>query len=236
MTDQATATMPIDVWADFVCPWCFLGKRRLERAIDLTGLGPLVSVAWHPFQLSPDAPRFGEPGAGQSTEEHLAEKYGMTAERAQQTQEQMTALATEDGLAYRLDLAHHVNTFDAHRLALEAGANGVGDEMVELLFAAQLCEGRRIDDPETLVELANQGGLGTAEAKALLAGDARAEEVESEVYTGHRLGATGVPFFVIDRRYGVSGAQPAETLATALKRAHDERTDEPATEHDAGEG
>ena len=141
-----TAPVPtaIDVWSDFVCPWCYLGKRRLERAL-ATLPGTPVEVRWHAFQLDPTTPRFGEPGAGELTDRYLAERFG-DAERVRHMQAQLTELAAADGLDYQLDRTRRANTIDAHRLAQEADAHGRADQFAEAVFHAVFTDGRRIDD------------------------------------------------------------------------------------------
>lgn len=207
----------IDVWSDFVCPWCYLGKRRLERAI--ADVGAEVELHWRSFQLDPHAPRFGAPGAGDLTEEYLASRVG-GIERAREMQRSLTDLAAADGLAYRLDLTRHVNTFDAHRLQHEAAAQGLGDELAERLFSAQLVAGERIDDLTVLARLAAEVGLDVDTTTRVLGDpEVHREAVEADVREARELGANGVPFFVLDRRLGVSGAQPLETFVAALEQA-----------------
>jgi predicted DsbA family dithiol-disulfide isomerase len=217
--------MQVEVWSDLVCPWCYLGKRRLEAALERVPDGAAVEVVWRSFQLSPETPAFGSAGAGELSQQHLVSKYGLEPERAREMQESLTALAAEDGLAYRLDLARHVNTFDAHRMIHAAAAQGAADGLVERLFSAQLVDGRRIDDPAVLTALAVESGVPEDVAAQVLASDAHADAVRADVRAAEELGCRGVPFFVLDRRYGVSGAQSTETLVAALDQA---LADEPA--------
>lgn len=235
--------MLVEVWSDLVCPWCYLGKRRLEAALERLPADAAVEVVWRSFQLSPDTPAFGADGAGELSQEHLVAKYGLEPERAREMQENLTTLAAEDGLAYRLDLARHVNTFDAHRMIHAAAAHdvaaahdaaavhdapavhGAADALVERLFAAQLVEGRRIDDPAVLTALAVEAGVPEEVAADVVASDAHADAVRADIRAAQELGCRGVPFFVLDRRYGVSGAQSTETLVAALDQA---LADEPA--------
>jgi predicted DsbA family dithiol-disulfide isomerase len=204
--------MQIEVFSDVVCPWCYLGKRRLEAALaDFDGP---AEVTWRAFQLQPDAPRFGEPGAGEPSTVALAERY--PPEQIAEMQARLTALAAEEGLDYALDRAHHVNSFEAHRIAKAAARHGRGAEMVERLFRAQQSEALRIDDPAVLARLADEVGV-PASTPAEEAEDAAA--VFADLEEAAAIGVTGVPFFVLDRRLAVSGAQPAELLGRALAQA-----------------
>jgi predicted DsbA family dithiol-disulfide isomerase len=205
--------MQIDVFSDVVCPWCYLGKRRLETA--LAEWEGEAEVSWRAFQLQPDAPRFGEPGAGELSTVALA-KRGYSPEQLAESQARLTALAAEEGLDYALDRAYSVNSFDAHRLAKVAGRYGRGDEMVERLFRAQQVEALRIDDPAVLAALAEEVGV---PADALTEDEADAAAVVADLQQAQAIGVNGVPFFVFDRKFAVSGAQSAELLVRALDQA-----------------
>jgi predicted DsbA family dithiol-disulfide isomerase len=205
----------VEVWSDVVCPWCFLGKRRLESALERFEGRGAVEVAWRSFQLQPDAPRFGEPGAGAPTEEYLRGR-GLPPSQIAEMQARLTGLAAEEGLAYRLDLAHHVNTFAAHSLIKAAERHGAGAALVERLFMAQQVEGLRIDDPEVLTRLAAEVGL---EGAAATPEERDAQAVREDLAMAGQLQISGVPFFLFDRRLAVSGAQSSELLLEALQRA-----------------
>jgi predicted DsbA family dithiol-disulfide isomerase len=208
--------MKIEVFSDVVCPWCYLGKRRLEAALaDFDGgaEGP-PEVEWRAFQLQPDAPRFGEPGAGEPSATALRGRY--PAEQIAAMQAQLTELAAAEGLDYALDRAHHVNSFDAHRLAKAAARQGRGAAMVERLFRAQLVEALRVDDPAVLARLAEEVGVALATPAEQ---EADAAAVTADLEEARAIGVSGVPFFVLDRRLAVSGAQPAELLGRALAQA-----------------
>lgn len=213
--------MKIEIWSDVACPWCYLGKRHLEEALARWD-GEEVEVIWRSFQLQPDAPRFGEPGAGAPTGEYLAAR-GYAPDQLAEMQGRLTEMAAAAGLAYRLDLGRHANTFDAHALIHAAARQGRGDAMVERLFAAQHVEGLRLDDPAVLAELAAEVGL-TGEAATPTEADRQA--VRDDIAEAHQLGVSGVPFFVFDRRLAVSGAQPADALLRAFEQAS--RADAPA--------
>ncbi|HYW25916.1 MAG TPA: DsbA family oxidoreductase [Terriglobales bacterium] len=207
--------MKVEIWSDVVCPWCYIGKRRFESGLAAFEQRDEVEVQWRSFELDPRAPRTSD---GDQVE-RLARKYGMTREAALAAQARVTGLAAEEGLAYRLDLARPANTFDAHRLLHLAAERGVQGAAEERLFAAYFTEGRALSDPETLVALAGEVGLDEAAAREVLQGDAYAEAVAGDEREAAALGISGVPFFVIDRRYGISGAQPADLIQRALAQA-----------------
>jgi predicted DsbA family dithiol-disulfide isomerase len=212
---RTMTSLQVEVWSDVVCPWCYLGKRRLEDAIGRFEDRDAVEIVWRSFQLQPDAPRFGEPGAGAPTDEYLQAR-GLPRSQIDEMQARLTGLAAAEGLDYHLDLAHHVNTFAAHSLIKAAGRHGLDAPLVERLFVAQQVEGLRIDDPEVLARLAAEVGL-TADAATPVEADAQAVREDAE--EAHRLGVSGVPFFLFDRRLAVSGAQPADLLLEGLKQA-----------------
>jgi predicted DsbA family dithiol-disulfide isomerase len=204
--------MKVEVFSDVVCPWCYLGKRRLEAAV--AGFDGEVEVAWRAFQLQPDAPRFGEPGAGELSSKTLAGRY--PPEQLAEMQARLTGLAAEEGLDYHLDRSYSVNSFDAHRLAKAAGRQGHADAMVERLFRGQLVDGLRVDDPEVLAGLAAEVGVEPDDGAAA---EEDAAAVIADLDEARAIGVNGVPFFVLDRRYAVSGAQPTELLERALVEA-----------------
>jgi predicted DsbA family dithiol-disulfide isomerase len=207
------APLTVEIWSDVVCPWCYIGKRRLEAA--LAGFPHEVEVTWRSFELDPGAPRTRE----QSASEHLAGKYGMSLEQAEASHAQMTELAAREGLEYRFDEARGGNSFDAHRLIHLAAAHGMQDEAKERIMRAYFTEGVAIGDREALVGLAADIGLDPDEARGVLDGDAYADAVRADEELARRIGIQGVPFFVLDRRLGVSGAQPADVLVRALEQA-----------------
>jgi len=210
--------MRIDIWSDVVCPWCYVGKRRLEAALASFPARDRVEVHWHAFELDPGAPAHREG----SYDEHLASKYGRSLEQAAEMTASMAATAAADGLDFRFDRAQPGNTFDAHRLLHLAGLRGVQDAVKERLFRATFTDGEPIGDRETLVRLGAEAGLDADEARAVLASDAYAAEVRADEQQAAQLGISGVPFFVVDGRYGVSGAQPADVLRQVLDRAWNE--------------
>ncbi len=207
--------MKVEIWSDVVCPWCYIGKRRFERALADTGRTESVEVVWRSFQLNLQHPR----GMRRRHDEYLAEKLGRSVDEVHVLDQRVTALAAEEGLDYDFERYTVVNTFDAHRVAHLGASQGVGDAIQERLLRAQLVEGEVLDEPATLVRLAAEVGIAADDTKAVLAADTFAAEVEADLRTAADLGIGGVPFFVIDRAYGVSGAQPAETFARVLEMA-----------------
>jgi predicted DsbA family dithiol-disulfide isomerase len=207
--------LTVEIWSDVACPWCYLGKRRLEDALERFDRRDEVEVAWRAFQLQPDAPRFGEPGAGSPTGEYLAAR-GYAPEQLAETQGRLTALAAADGLDYHLELGRHGNTFDAHALSKAAARQGFGDAIVERLFKAQHVEGLRLDDPAVLTQLAAEVGLEEAAATPT---EVDRQAVRDDIEEAGRIGISGVPFFLFGRRLAVSGAQPSELLLAGLEQA-----------------
>jgi predicted DsbA family dithiol-disulfide isomerase len=206
--------MNVEIWSDIACPWCYVGKRRFETALAAFEHRDDVTVTWRSFELDPAAPR-ERPVDGAT---HLAEKYGTSREQALAMQQRMTDVAAEDGLEFRFDRARGGNTFDAHRLLHLAAAHGAQDSMKERLMRAYLTEGEAIGDPETLERLAIDAGLPADEVGELLSGDRFADEVREDERTAAQLGIHAVPFFVVDRAMGASGAQPPEVFAELLRR------------------
>jgi predicted DsbA family dithiol-disulfide isomerase len=205
----------VEIWSDVVCPWCYVGKRQFEAALSEFGHPDQVSVEWRSFELDPNSPR----QVGVPMSQILQRKYGMTEEQADQANRRMTDLAASLGLEYHLDRVQAGNTLDAHRLIHLAAESGRGDAMKERLLAAYFTEGRSVGDPATLSELAAEVGLDADEVEATLHSDRYTAEVRGDEARAASLGATGVPFFVIDRTYGVSGAQGAEAILQVLERA-----------------
>ena len=208
--------MKVEIWSDVVCPWCYIGKRRLERALAEFEAADEVEITWRSFQLNPDYPV----GTREAHDEHLARKLGATIDQVHQLNERVVALAAAEGLDYHFDTYVTVNTFDAHRVTHLAKAMGLGLPIHERFLRAQLVEGEVLDDPDTLVRLAEEVGVPEAETRRVLDTDAFAAEVRADIEEARALGITGVPFFVIDRRYGISGAQPAALFLEALRTAH----------------
>jgi predicted DsbA family dithiol-disulfide isomerase len=212
------APLPVDIWSDIACPWCYVGKRRFEAALARFEHRDEVEVTYHAFELDPGAPRTREG----SHDEALAAKLGMRVEEARAMHAQMTAMAAAEGLEYRFDRVRGGNTFDAHRLIALAATVGRQAEMKERLMRAYFTEGEPIGDRDALVRLAGEAGVDEAAARTALAGGRYAAEVREDEATARQLGISGVPFFVLGRRFGVSGAQPADTMLEALERSYAE--------------
>lgn len=207
--------MQVEIWSDVVCPWCAIGKRRFSAALARFEHRDEVTVRWRSFELDPGAPREREG----TLVEHLAGKYGTDPDQARTMIDRMTAQAAADGWEFRLDRARSGNTVDAHRLLHLAAERGVQEPVKERLLSAYLTEGEAIGDPETLVRVVADAGLDADEARAVLASDRYLDAVHADEAQARAYGITGVPFFVLDGKYGVSGAQPAEVLLEALQQA-----------------
>jgi predicted DsbA family dithiol-disulfide isomerase len=207
--------MKIEVWSDIVCPWCYIGKRRLEGALARFAHRDAVEVVWRSFELDPSAPARRE----LKPIEHLASKYGMSVEQAQAAQGRVSAQAAQEGLEYHLENAQSGNTFDGHRLIHLAAQHGLQDAAKERLMKAYFTEGEPIGERDTLVRLAVDIGLVADETRRVLDSEQYADDVRADEQEARALGINGVPFFVLDRRYGVSGAQPSDLLLQALDQA-----------------
>lgn len=207
--------MLIEIWSDVVCPWCYIGKRRFEHALEGFERRDAVEVVWRSFLLDPSAPRV----PSETTRVMLARKYGVSLEQADAMQARVVSLAAAEGLKYRVDLTRHESSVDAHRLLHLAKARGLQDALKERLFSAHFVEGLSISDPGTLTRLAAETGLDAKEASAVLAGDTYADDVKADIERAVHLGIRGVPFFLVAGRYGVSGAQASETMQEALRTA-----------------
>ena len=219
MAQGAVNTLQVEIWSDVVCPWCFIGKRRFESALARFAHRDAVQVTWRSFELDPTAPARRE-GDGAA---RLAAKYGMSREQAVQSQQRLAQTGAQEGLDFHFDIAQSGNTFDAHRLLHLASARGLQDAVKERLFRAYFSEAEPIGDADTLVRLVAEVGIAAAEAREVLAGDAYSQDVRDEEREATELGINGVPFFVIDRRYGLAGAHPAPVLLQAIEQAWAER-------------
>ena len=209
--------MRIEIWSDVVCPWCYIGKRNLEAALAEFPHADQVTVEWRSFELDPTTPARVE----LSMDEVLERKYGMSPDQAATANRQMTELAAGVGLEYHLDRVQIGNTFDSHRLLHLAAHEGRGGEMKERLLRAYFTEGRSVSDPAALTDLAAEVGLDRARVGVVLASDEYADEVRADEARAVELGSTGVPFFVLDGRFGVPGAQPPDVLLRLLHRVWD---------------
>ena len=210
--------MKIEIWSDVVCPWCYIGKRRIENALADFGHADEVEVHWRSYELDPGAPT----KPTQSTSVMLARKYGQSPQGAKQMQDRVQAVAAEEGLIYRLSQTLHLNTVDAHRLIHLAHAEGGTDlqgRVKEALLEAYFTQARTVADHAVLREVAVAAGLDGVRVDEVLGSREFEAEVRADVEQAQAYGATGVPFFVIDQKYGVSGAQPTEVFTQVLEKA-----------------
>jgi len=203
----------VDIWSDLVCPWCYLGKRRFETALAVFADGDKVEVVHRSFQLDPSIPK----GATVRARDMLMRKYRMTESQVIASQTHLEQLAAVEGLEYHLADSHTGNTMDAHRLVHLGREQGVQDAVIERLFRAHFTENRSLFDPASLATLGSEAGLHGVEE--LLDSHRYEDAVVADHHQANELGANGVPFFVLDGRYGVSGAQSVEVFADALARA-----------------
>jgi predicted DsbA family dithiol-disulfide isomerase len=206
--------MQVEIWSDVVCPWCYLGKRYFEQALEHFPHRDEVEVIYRSFELDPSAPA----GVTTPTVEALASKYGLGLEQAREAQRQMERRAAQAGLTFRMEDLRSGNTRDAHRLLQLARARGRQAELAERLHRAYFTDQASIFDRPSLAGFAADVGLDRDEALAVLASGEYGEAVEADEEVARSFGVSGVPFFVIDRRYGISGAQPAETITAVLER------------------
>lgn len=214
--------MTIQIWSDVVCPYCYIGKREFERALEQFPHKDHVDVEWKSFELDREAPV----RSPDDMYDHLAKKYGRTREQAKEMVTGVVERARTVGLEYNMEKAIMGSSFDAHRLIQLAKTKGLGDVAEERLFKAHFVLGEHIGDKTVLQAIAEEIGLDGGEAAEMLAGDAYTEAVEADEYEAQQIGVRGVPFFVLDNRYAVSGAQPSGHFLAALNQAWSERKGE----------
>jgi predicted DsbA family dithiol-disulfide isomerase len=210
--------MKVEIWSDVMCPFCYIGKRKFEAALEQFPQKEKIEIEWKSFQLNPAMKT--EPD--KTINEYLAEAKGWSLDYAAQMNDHVTSIAAEVGLEYNMDKAVVANSFDAHRFVQFAKTKGKGDDAEEQLFKAYFTDGKNTADHQTLIDLGNQIGLDTAELKEVLNGTQFSEQVHHDVYEAQQVGARGVPFFVLDRKYAVSGAQQPETFLGALEKSFSE--------------
>ena len=211
--------MRIDIWSDVVCPWCYVGKRRFERALAAFEGRDEVQVVHRSFQLDPTRPK----GQTQKRREMLMSKYRLTAAQVEGLDTRMEQTAAADGLEYHLGDGVTGNTLDAHRLLHLAADRGRQDAALERFYRAYFTEGRSLFDGASLTALAVEAGLDERDVHDVLAADTYAAEVANDIREAQTLGANGVPFFVFDHRFGVSGAQASDVFSQVLARARESR-------------
>ncbi|MFF8385263.1 DsbA family oxidoreductase [Streptomyces kanasensis] len=212
--------MRVEIWSDIACPWCYIGKARFEEGLAAFAHRDDVEVVYRSFELDPGRAR----GDVAPVVDMLAAKYGRTREEARAMEEHVASVARGQGLEYRVEGREHGGTFDVHRLLHLAKARGRQEALLDLAYRANFAEDRSVYETEVLVRLAVEAGLDEDEARVVLADAAAyADDVRADEREAAELGATGVPFFVLDRRYGVSGGQPAEVFTRALEQAWEGR-------------
>jgi predicted DsbA family dithiol-disulfide isomerase len=204
----------IEIWSDVMCPFCYIGKRRLEQALEIFPKKEEVEIEWKSFQLDPNT----KSAPGKDAYTYLAERYGRDIEWSKAMHENVTNMAAEVGLEYRFDKAKIANSFDAHRLEHLAKKLGLGTKVVELIFAAYFTEGKDIADIETLIEIGKAAGIDQQEIEKVFKGSDFGNAVRQDILEAQQLGVTGVPFFVFNRKYGISGAQPVAEFSRTLEQ------------------
>ncbi|WZH36384.1 MAG: DsbA family oxidoreductase [Microbacterium enclense] len=218
----------IDVWSDIACPWCYIGKRNLENGLAATADdddAPVVEIEYHSFELSPDTPEDFDGGEV----DYLSQHKGISPAQAREMLDRVTGVAADAGLAYRFDILKHTNTVKAHELLHFAKENGKQLELTEVLMSAYFLEGKHVGRDDDLVTLAVQVGLDGDAAREALASQRYRGAVRADQEQAQQFGITGVPFFVIDGKYGVSGAQPVEAFSQIARQVWGERREASAT-------
>ncbi|WP_048746240.1 DsbA family oxidoreductase [Paenibacillus sp. P22] len=222
--------MKVEIWSDYACPFCYIGKKRFELALQSFPHRDKIEVVYRSFELDPNAKHV----PGTSIHELLSRKYGFPLEQAKASNANVGSQAAELGLTFDFDAMKTGNTFDAHRLMHWASQQGKGNALSEGLFRAYFEQGRLLEDRQTLAELAAEAGLDAAEAAEVLASGRYEAETRRDEQEGSELGIQGVPFYVLDRKYGVSGAQPPSVFLQALEQAWSERAAAAADSVQAG--
>lgn len=207
--------MNIEIWSDIRCPFCYIGKRKFERALDQFAYKDKVKVIWHSFQLDPAL----KTQPGMNAYDYLARIKGMTREESVQMHAHVTEVASQAGLSFNFDKTVVANSYNGHRLIQMAKTKGLGDEAEEQLFKAHFTDGKNIDDPEVLAEIGTAIGLDEHDVKTLLANGAYSQEVDDDEKMARSIGIRGVPFFVFNDKFAVSGAQSPEVFLQTLEKA-----------------
>ncbi|MFN8181159.1 MAG: DsbA family oxidoreductase [Bacteroidota bacterium] len=211
--------MKVEIWSDVQCPFCYIGKRHFEQAMAQFAHAGQIEVEWHSFQLDPDLPK---PASHLNIYQYLAERKGISVQQSESMHASVTQMAKNAGLDYHFEKAVVANSFDAHRLIQFAKTKGLGDAAEERLFHAYFTEGKDLCDGAVLLQLAQEIGLNEAESKSVIDGNAYREAVLADVREAEQIGISGVPFFVFDRKYAVSGAQPSNVFLSALLKSFEE--------------
>jgi len=214
--------MQVDIWSDVVCPFCYIGKRKFENALESFPWRKDVNIVWHSFQLDPSL----EPVQGQQLYQHLAERKGISLTQAKQLEEHVTEAASEVGLNFKFDSAIMANSMDAHRLLHLASEYGVQNQVKELLLASYFTKGQDIRDLNTLVSIGEHSGIPGEKVTTMLSGEMFKAEVSADQDLAAQLGVQGVPFFVFNQKYAVSSAQPSSIFQQVLEKVAAEEENE----------
>ena len=209
--------MKVEVWSDIMCPFCYIGKRNWEEALNQFADKDRIETEWFSFQLDPTIPASSE--KKQTVYHYLADRKGMTYEQSVQMHEGVIQMAKNVGLTYNFDKAIVANSFNAHKLIQLSKTKGLGDKLEERLFLAYFTEGKDLGNPETLIELGKEIGLDEEEITSAIESDDYAYKVQQDIQEAQNIGVSGVPFFVFNRKYGVSGAQPPEVFLKTLEQS-----------------
>lgn len=210
--------MKVEIWSDVMCPFCYIGKRHFEQAIEKLPFTNEIEVDWKSYQLNPEYHNTNN----ETIYDYLSRSKGMPIEQAKQMTKQVVEMASNAGLTMDFDKNVPANTFDAHRLIHLAAKHGLQDLAEEKLFEAHFVKGLNLGEASVLLDVAEEIGLDRTEAESVLKGDEFAEAVRYDVYESQNLGIRGVPYFVMDRKYGVSGAQPVQAFTDALTQSFTE--------------
>jgi predicted DsbA family dithiol-disulfide isomerase len=206
--------MVVEIWSDIVCPWCYIGKREFEKALNQFEHKEDVEVIWKSFELDPYSPK----ESTLDSYDLVAKKYGFTREKSIAMHQNVVQRASQIGLKYNMEKVKPSNSFDAHRLTHLAISHGVQNELVEHLSAAYFTEGKQISNPDSLVSVGIAAGLDANEITRMLESDSYSDDVREDENEAKTLGISGVPFFVINRKYGISGGQPSEVFLQNLNQ------------------
>ena len=217
-TNSMSTKITVEIWSDVVCPFCYIGKRNFENALKQFDGKENVEIIWHSFQLNPDTPE----NSTQTSYEYLAESKGITLKQSMEMHENVIKMAKKAGLDYNYDKAIVANTFNAHRFLQFAKTKHLGDEAKERLLSGYFIEGKNIGDSSVLIELGKAIGLTEVDVNEALTNPLYAEKVVADIQEAQNLGITGVPFFVINRKYGISGAQPIDVFLENLEKMNEE--------------
>ena len=216
----ARSKMKVEVWSDIMCPFCYIGKRHYEEALkDFSGAGE-VEIEWKSFQLDPNIPETVEPGT--TSAEYLATSKGINSQQVKSMHHQVQSMAEEAGLQYNLEATKLFNSFKAHRIIQLAKTKGKGDAAEDLFFKAHFTDNKDLGNEAVLMELAAEIGIPAEAAQEALSNTLYADKVKEDIYEAQQVGVRGVPFFVFDNKYAVSGAQPVEAFTQVLQRAFSE--------------